>query len=93
MVATYGCQRRTSNNGMTETVSLLTSLNAAQHWGGLTSHLLKHVWNFAAGGGHSSLWPEVTTFLSHRVAYSGPEAGTYKSQVPAKHGTDGHTTY
>ena len=37
---------------------------------------LKDVRNFAAGGGHSLLWPEATTFLSHRGAYSRPEAAT-----------------
>ena len=37
---------------------------------------LKDVRNFAAGGGHSLLWPEATTFLRHRRAYSRPEADT-----------------
>ena len=37
---------------------------------------LKGVWNFAAEGGHSLLWPEATTFLSYRGAYSRPEAAT-----------------
>ena len=34
---------------------------------------LKSVRNFAAGGGYSLLWPEATTFLSHRGAYLWPE--------------------
>ena len=42
----------------------------------LSDHFLKHVRNFAAGGGHSLLWPEATTILSHREAYSRPEAAT-----------------
>ena len=37
---------------------------------------LKDVLNFATVGGHSLLWPEATTFLSHRGAYSRPEAAT-----------------
>ena len=37
---------------------------------------LKDVRNFAAGGGHNLLWPEATTFLSHRRAYLRPEANT-----------------
>ena len=41
-----------------------------------TDYPLKDVRNFAAGGGHSLLWPEATTFLSHRGAYSRPEAAT-----------------
>ena len=42
--------------------------------GEFSHHLPKHVRNFAAEGGHSLLWPEATTFLSHRGAYSRPEA-------------------
>ena len=42
----------------------------------LADYPLKDVRNFAAGGGHSLLWPEATTFLSHRGAYSRPEAAT-----------------
>ena len=42
----------------------------------LTDYPLKDVRNFAARGGHSLLWPEATTFLSHRRAYSRPEAAT-----------------
>ena len=41
-----------------------------------TDYPLKDVRNFAAGGGHSLLWPEATTFLSYRGAYSRPEAAT-----------------
>ena len=37
---------------------------------------LKDVRNFAAGGSHSLLWPEATTFLSPRDAYSRPQAAT-----------------
>ena len=40
----------------------------------LTDHLIEDIRNFAAGGGHSSLWPEATIFLNHRGAYSRPEA-------------------
>ena len=32
---------------------------------------LKDVRNFAAGGGHSLLWPEATIFLSHREPIRG----------------------
>ena len=42
----------------------------------LADYPLKDVRNFAAGGGHSLLWPEATTFLSHKGAYSRPEAAT-----------------
>ena len=42
----------------------------------LADYPLKDVRNFAAGGGHSLLWPEATTFLSYRGAYSRPEATT-----------------
>ena len=42
----------------------------------LADYPLKDVRNFAAGGGHSLLWPEATTFLSLRGAYSRPEAAT-----------------
>ena len=37
---------------------------------------LKDVRNFAARGGHSLLWPEATTFLSHREAHSRREIAT-----------------
>ena len=63
----------------------------------LSTHLLKDVRSFAAGGGHSLLLAEVTTFLSHRGAYSRLEADTvaatriYESEVPAKPGTDSYT--
>ena len=43
---------------------------------GYSDHLPKHVRNFAAGGCHSSLWPEATAFLSHKGAYSRPETAT-----------------
>ena len=39
-----------------------------------SDHLPKDIRNFAAGGGHSLLWPEATTFLSHRRAYLQSEA-------------------
>ena len=42
----------------------------------LADYPLKDVRNFAAGGGHSLLWPEATTFLSHRGVYLRPEAAT-----------------
>ena len=43
---------------------------------GYSDHLPKHVRNFAAGGCHSSLWPDATAFLSHKGAYSWPETAT-----------------
>ena len=42
----------------------------------LSDNLPKEVRNFAAKGGHSLLWPEVTTFLNSRGAYPRPEAAT-----------------
>ena len=41
-----------------------------------SDHLPKDVRKFDAGGGHSLLWPEGTTFLNHREAYPWPEAAT-----------------
>ena len=32
---------------------------------------MTHVWNFAARGVHSLLWPEVTAFLSHEATIRG----------------------
>ena len=43
---------------------------------GYSDHLPKHVRNFAAGGGYSSLWPEATAFLSYIESYLRPEAAT-----------------
>ena len=37
-----------------------------------SDHLLKYVQYFTAGGGHSLLWPDATTFLNHSGAYSRP---------------------
>ena len=35
------------------------------------SVILTHVWNFAARGVHSLLWPEITAFLSHEAIIRG----------------------
>ena len=37
-----------------------------------SDHLLKDVRYFTAGGGHSLLWPDATTFLNHSGASSLP---------------------
>ena len=48
----------------------LLSLSAVDLMSDFSDHLLKHVRNFATGGGHCLLWPKATPFLCHRRAYS-----------------------
>ena len=66
---------------MTQECSGLWPQQTVAAFGGKIPYVLKgivtkHVRNFAAEGGHSLLWPEATTFLSLRGAYSRPEAAT-----------------